>query len=312
MRDIMMAAAKATYYEAWESKMNEMKEVKLKAYEWLLAIPTKCWCKHAFPFYSRCDVLMNNLSESFNATILLQRDKPIITMFEWIRTYLMSRFASLRESAMRYRGSIMPKPLRRLDREIEKSGSWCATYAGNLRFEVFHTYLTDKFIVELNKHSCTCNFWDLVGIPCRHVIAAIRLKEDDPENYVHRYYRIEKYRECYSQGITPINGQNMWPKTNYPDILPPAYKRGPGRPKKLRRREPDETTSTNRWSRTRTTNRCNVCLEYGHNARTCKKERKEVAKEPEIAPYNQNSGQAVVELATQGSQTVAQKKMVNF
>src|SRR4051812_11479923 len=38
------------------------------------------WCKHAFPFFSKCDVLMNNLSESFNTTILLQRDKPIITM----------------------------------------------------------------------------------------------------------------------------------------------------------------------------------------------------------------------------------------
>jgi hypothetical protein len=113
--------------------------------------------------------------------------------------------------------------------------------------------------------------------------------------------------ECYSQGITPINGQNMWSKTNYLDILPPAYKRGPDRPKKLRRREPDETTSTNRRSRTRATNRCNVCWEYGHNARTCKKGKKEVAKESEIALDNQNSGLAAVELATQGSQTVAQK-----
>jgi len=30
---------------------------------------------------------MNNLSESFNSTILLAKDKPIISMMEWIRSY---------------------------------------------------------------------------------------------------------------------------------------------------------------------------------------------------------------------------------
>ncbi|XP_058762568.1 uncharacterized protein LOC131635949 [Vicia villosa] len=134
-RDLMMAAAKATYYEAHEAKMLMIKEANVDAYEWLQAIPKHKWCKHAFPFYSKCDVLMNNLSESFNATILLQRDKPIITMFEWIRNYLMGRFATLREKVNAYKGYVMTKPLRRLDREIEKSASWTATYAGRLTFQ---------------------------------------------------------------------------------------------------------------------------------------------------------------------------------
>lgn len=63
---------------------------------------------------------MNNLSESFHATILLQRDKPIITVFEWIRNYLMGRFVTLREKVDGYKGKIMTKPLRRLDMEIKK------------------------------------------------------------------------------------------------------------------------------------------------------------------------------------------------
>lgn len=29
---------------------------------WLMAVPTKCWCKHAFSFYPKCDVLMNTIS----------------------------------------------------------------------------------------------------------------------------------------------------------------------------------------------------------------------------------------------------------
>lgn len=271
IRDLMMGAAKATYFEAWEEKMLQLKEADERAYNWLSAVPTKQWCKHAFPFSSKCDVLMNNLSESFNATILMQRDKPIITMFEWIRTYLMGRFASLREKVRKFREEIMPKPRKRLDREIEMSGNWFATWAGELKFEVTHSLLIEKFVVDLENRTCKCNFWELVGIPCRHAVAAICMKGDDPAMYVSRYYNRVCYEACYDQIISPINGQNKWPKTDLPEVLPPQYKRGPGRPKKLRRREPDEDTSKKgKWSRTNTSNRCKRCLQYGHNTRTCK------------------------------------------
>lgn len=93
----MMVATKETYFKSYESKMLQIKEVNLNVYEWLEVIPKTKWCKHVFPFFFFiCDVLMNNLSESFNATILLQRDKPIKTMFEWIRNYIMKRFSTLR------------------------------------------------------------------------------------------------------------------------------------------------------------------------------------------------------------------------
>jgi hypothetical protein len=87
---LIMGAAKATYVQAWEHKMDELKIVDSKAWEWLMKVLTKLWCKHAFNFYSKCDVLMNNLSGSFNATILVARDKPILTLCEWIRNYLIN------------------------------------------------------------------------------------------------------------------------------------------------------------------------------------------------------------------------------
>ena len=51
-RDLIMAAAKATYFEAHEDKMNQIKEVSPYAFDWLNVIPKKKWCKHAFPLYS--------------------------------------------------------------------------------------------------------------------------------------------------------------------------------------------------------------------------------------------------------------------
>ncbi|XP_058756260.1 uncharacterized protein LOC131629496 [Vicia villosa] len=293
-RDLMMAAAKATYFEAHDAKMMEIKEANPEAFEWVNAIPKHKWCKHAFPLYSKCDVLMNNLSESFNATILMQRDKPIITMFEWIRNYLMGRFATLREKVENYKFEMMSKPLRRLDREIEKSASWLPTYAGQLKFQVTHVQFTDSFVVDLGKKSCSCNFWDLVGIPCRHAVAAIHKKVDDPIKYVSECYLRSTYLSCYNEVVTPINGQNKWPKTDAPEILPPLYKRGPGRPKKLRRREVDESTQ-GRWKRTNTSHRCKICHVYGHNARTCKQ-----GKQVVVVP---GEGARTVERTTQASQS---------
>ncbi|MCH96268.1 hypothetical protein A2U01_0017252, partial [Trifolium medium] len=41
IRYLMMGAAKATYVQAWEEKMNQMKEVDANAYEWLMKVPKK-------------------------------------------------------------------------------------------------------------------------------------------------------------------------------------------------------------------------------------------------------------------------------
>ncbi|KAH7835969.1 hypothetical protein Vadar_031595 [Vaccinium darrowii] len=40
--------------------------------------------------------------------------------------------------------------------------------------------------------------------------------------------------------LSPINGRDLWPETNNPVMLPPNVKKRSGRPKKARRREPEE------------------------------------------------------------------------
>ncbi|XP_014499554.1 uncharacterized protein LOC106760657 [Vigna radiata var. radiata] len=252
-------------------KMGELKTINSDAYDWLMAIPTKCWCKHAFSAYPRCDELINNLSESFNSTILLARDKPIITMMEWIRSYIMSRFATLREKSNTYHGDVMPKPRKRLDREVEKSGNWLPVWARGAKFEVTHGFTMDKFVVDVSNHSCSCYFWNLVGIPCRHAVFTIHYKLENPEDYVHPYYKKQAYQTCYAPEIIPINGQQLWPRSEAEPLLPPTYKKPPGRPKKLRRREADEYVSHSKLSKKNIGMKCSSCHAYGHNVRSCKK-----------------------------------------
>jgi hypothetical protein len=70
---------------------------------------------------------------------------------------------------------------------------------------------------------------------CRHAVATMSKREQVPANFVDDYYTRDAYEKCYSYSITPINGEDMWPDVETEEMLPPSYKRGPGRPKKLRR-----------------------------------------------------------------------------
>ncbi|XP_050890787.1 uncharacterized protein LOC127096238 [Lathyrus oleraceus] len=131
IRDLMMDATKATYIQACDAKMKELKELNMKAWEWLSGIPTKAWCKHAFSFYPRCDILMNNVSDTFNSTILVERYKSILSMCEWIRNYLMNKNANLREMDDGWNHRIIPRPRLRFDKELEHVGNWIPNWSGD-------------------------------------------------------------------------------------------------------------------------------------------------------------------------------------
>jgi len=70
--------------------------------------------------------------------------------------------------------------------------------------------------------------------------------------------------------ISPINGQQLWPKTDAPQILPPIFKTPPRRPRKLRRREPDEDVSHSRLGKKHLRMKCSNCDQFDHNIRSCK------------------------------------------
>ncbi|KAL0419922.1 UNVERIFIED_CONTAM: hypothetical protein Sradi_1405700 [Sesamum radiatum] len=56
----------------------KMKDEVETASEWLKRINPQHWARSYFPIHSKCDILVNNLCESFNNYILEARDKPII------------------------------------------------------------------------------------------------------------------------------------------------------------------------------------------------------------------------------------------
>ncbi|XP_073219727.1 uncharacterized protein [Cicer arietinum] len=218
LKELMWKATKSTSHQAWEREMKELRKVNEEAYKYLVKIPPRFWSKSRFSFNFKCDVFVNNMSETFNSVIIGPRGKPIVTMFEDIKLYLMERWARNRTTL--------------------------EGYAGDNIFGVSNIIHTgDKFVVSLENKECSCRKWMLTRIPCCHAVCCCNFVKQDPEELISAYYRRETYAACYRSVIYKTNGQNLWHQTLYPDVLPPPSRRLPGRPKRSRNKDGDEKKS---------------------------------------------------------------------
>ncbi|KAG5514248.1 hypothetical protein RHGRI_035599 [Rhododendron griersonianum] len=128
-----------------------------------------------------------------------------------------------------------------------------------------------QFKVHLTNKTCGCRKWDISGIPCIHAIAALSFLNMDIFDYVHECYKVDTYLKTYNNLINPINGRDLWPTTENPTLLPPDVKKRVGRPKKARRREPEEPAEPNKLGRKGIKMTCRLCGNVGHNRRSCKR-----------------------------------------
>jgi len=74
---------------------------------------SRYWSRSKFTMQTKCDTLVN-MSEAFNNVIAHARTKPIITMLEEIRLYIMKRWSKNRSKVKKYEGEIYPKIRTRL------------------------------------------------------------------------------------------------------------------------------------------------------------------------------------------------------
>ncbi|GJW08024.1 mutator type transposase [Tanacetum coccineum] len=102
--------------------------------------------------------------------------------------------------------------------------------------------------------------WELTGIPCKHVLAAI--------------YNMSK-NGIYSFKINPCNGREMWPVVESRTvIITPMHKPQVGRPPKKRKKSVDElesqSCSSGKLSRKGKSVKCSQCENLGHNKKGCR------------------------------------------
>ncbi|RYQ92206.1 hypothetical protein Ahy_B09g098384 [Arachis hypogaea] len=94
------------------------------------------------------------------------------------------------------------------------------------------------------------------------------------DSYIADYYKKAAYISCYQHVVFPVNGPNLWDRTQFEDVLPPIYRKPIGRPKKKRARAAYEHTTRIGLSREGQQQKYSYCFCSGHNKRSCLKKRK--------------------------------------
>ncbi|GKD60795.1 hypothetical protein Tco_1298304 [Tanacetum coccineum] len=91
LQRLFWGTTSSTVEELFYAKMDDLKYINLEAYEYLVARNLNSWCRAFFNLNVKCAAFENGISKSCHKAILLQRSKPIITMLEDIRIYIMQR-----------------------------------------------------------------------------------------------------------------------------------------------------------------------------------------------------------------------------
>ena len=76
------------------------------------------------------------MCDSFNAAFLEALDKPIITLLELVRVYIMKRIVSKREAAQKWKHFVGPNIWKLLQSSKSLAQDCISDYYGDMKFEV--------------------------------------------------------------------------------------------------------------------------------------------------------------------------------
>ena len=204
LKHLFWDAAKATVEGDFLANMEKIRTITEAGYLHLMKRKPHTWSRCYFSAGFACDALENGISESFNSMIIHMRKKPLITMLEEIRIYLMDRFFHQSQILTTWRGDYGPNTMAKVAEfgkdmryfyfsllKLIKCNTnyacsdcrlWKVIPSGGRLFETRYGY--NGYKVDLDAHTCTCHLWDLAGIPCVHGQAAINYIHRDPREFI--------------------------------------------------------------------------------------------------------------------------------
>lgn len=115
-KEALWNMARATTEPQFEKCKLEMAKLDEGAVKWLEARDPSCWCRAFFDTETKCDMLLNNVCETFNSCILDGRELGIICMLDWVMEYVMIKLRKNRGMcADRWRNILCPKIIHIVD-----------------------------------------------------------------------------------------------------------------------------------------------------------------------------------------------------
>ncbi|KAI3468197.1 hypothetical protein Pfo_024860 [Paulownia fortunei] len=209
-KNTLWRAAMASTPCEFKVRMSEMRDLNESVANWFNDKPPNQWSRSYFNEHCKWDMLLNNVCKSFNSNILDAREKPIITMFEWIREFLMRRLQENRGKAeAKWKCRLCPKIKKIIEKYMEKIGDCIPIKVDDRHYQI-SCIDGSQYYVDLEKWSCMCRMWGLSCILCKHAICANFNQNQLLEDFVHSCYTVETYKKVHAYAIMKISGEQLW------------------------------------------------------------------------------------------------------
>nr|GFA70126.1 hypothetical protein CTI12_AA204890 [Tanacetum cinerariifolium] len=123
-KNLFWGAAASTVQHNFYSKKNLIGNIDPEAKQWLVDRNPNNWCRAFFKIDRGCAAYKNGIFESYYNSIKIARGKPLITMLEKIRVYLMQRLYSVHNLATNLVDSITPSIRKEIERLKHSQRYW--------------------------------------------------------------------------------------------------------------------------------------------------------------------------------------------
>ncbi|KAM3361589.1 hypothetical protein P3S68_016443 [Capsicum galapagoense] len=158
-----------------------------------------------------------NITKSLNSTLMDEREYPVSYIFNSIAKIFGERFRE-RHAFIDGKENIFVPSAERILRNNKSASD--SLYVGNPnRVLDEYTVFSNGVTAKVNLLGRSCSYWkfDLVKMPCEHVMAALRSKYGDGEDYgnsIYDYslliYIAESYLLTYSEAINVVPPEDKW------------------------------------------------------------------------------------------------------
>ncbi|XP_060202722.1 uncharacterized protein LOC132631139 [Lycium barbarum] len=185
--------------------MEKIENVDIRAKRYLEDAGRDKWSRLYSPV-NRGWTMTSNIAECINGKLVAARELHIFYFLEEVRKMLMLVYW--------LNGS-----------QVEASTEYVYTVNDGPR----------RFIIYLKEKTCSCRMFQLDEIPCSHAWAVLKNKNLIADAYCSELFKPETVVNTYDVPVDPLPNETEWnvPKSISDEVvMPPIYKRPPGRPKK--------------------------------------------------------------------------------
>nr|XP_033508627.1 uncharacterized protein LOC117273562 [Nicotiana tomentosiformis] len=225
--------AKVYTQDEFDSLMKKVEKVDIRVKEYLELAGYEEWARLYAPV-NRGWTITSNIAESINVALVSTRELPIYDFLEEVR-----------------------KMFGRWNCSNRKEASHASSY------HVFS--LGRHYTICLLEKKCNGGWFQVDELPCPHAWDVLKSKFLMPEDYCSDYYKSKFVVMIYEVPVYLLPDRNEW---NIPAhiseevVLPPKWKRPPGRPKKKRDKPFSELLQK------KNQHSCSIYGQGGHNKRT--------------------------------------------